>query len=46
MADETVSATTIINAPAEVIFAILSDQPSTPRSTGPAGSANRSTASH
>ena len=30
MADETVSATTIINAPAEAIFAVLATPPSMP----------------
>ena len=47
MTDETISATTIINAPAEAIFAVLADPtpPSTPRSTAPGGSASPLTAS-
>jgi uncharacterized protein YndB with AHSA1/START domain len=45
MAGETVSATTIIDAPAEAVFAVLADPPGTPGSTAPAGSASPWTAS-
>ena len=45
MADESLSATTIIGAPAEAVSRFSPTQPSTPPSTAPDGSANPSTAS-
>ena len=45
MTDETISATTIINAPAEAIFAVLADPAKHAAIDAPAGSANPLTAS-
>ena len=45
MTDESVSATTVFDASAEAIFAVLSDPATHAGSTAPGGSANRSTAS-
>jgi hypothetical protein len=45
MADESVSGTAVINAPAETIFAVLADPAKHAAILAPAGSAKRSTPS-